>query len=159
MSLVRVGKILLVLMVAFPCMYVGACVYRIHRHRAVYDRMETAIARMALRPPSDVTDDQWAYCMLRTWNLHTNYGGDDYIPTRDLQRIVEEFEVKIDAGPSLSTIDWLWDAYSRSAPRAHNYERYRPTSAVNRSELEAGNHGGNPLSWWRTEYERRVSRR
>jgi hypothetical protein len=156
----RVGMILAVLIVALPCAYFGAHLYRYYRHGRVSDRMETAITRLALNCPSDLTDDQWAYCILWTWNLHCNYGVvPDYIPTADLERIVEDLEGKIDAGPSLATIDWLWDEYYRWAPSAHNYERYRPTSPANQSQLEAGAHGGNPLSWWRSEYERRVAKR
>ena len=120
--------------------------------------METAITRLAFHCPSDLTDDQWAYCILWTWNLHGNYGVvPDFIPTADLQRIVEQFEAKIDAGPSLATIDWLWDEYYRSVPGAHEYERYRPTSPAN--QLEAGTRGSYPLSWWRSEYEQRVAKR
>ena len=161
MRRVRVGMILAaVLIVAVPCAYFGAHIYRYSRHGRVSDRMKTAITRLALNCPDDLTDDQWAYCIGWTWNLHGNYGLlPDYIPTDDLERIVEEFEAKIDAGPSLATIDWLWDEYYRSAPSAHNYERFRPTSPANQSQLEAGAHGGNPLSWWRSEYERRATKR
>lgn len=137
--------------------FFGSAIYRFKRHRNLSDRMETAITRLAMHHPHDLTEDQWAYCIAWTWNLHVNYGGHpDYIPTDELERIVEEFEAKIDNGPNLATIDWLWDEYYRAYPRAHNYETWRPTSPANRSQFETGDHGGNPLAEWRSRYEERV---
>ncbi|HUG19433.1 MAG TPA: hypothetical protein VMM56_10670 [Planctomycetaceae bacterium] len=119
--------------------------------------METAITRLALHRPSDLTDDQWAYCILYTWNLHTGYGGvPSYVPTDDLERIVAEFETRIDAGPDLATIDWLWEEYFRAYPRARNYNKYWPTSPDYLARFEAGDHGGYPLSYWRSKYEQRI---
>ena len=156
---VRVAPILAaILLVATPCVYVSVHIYRYKRHGRVSDRMQTAIARLALHRPDDLTDDQWAYCILWTSNLHCNCGVvPDFIPTDELQRIVEEFEAKIDAGPSLATIDWLWDEYHRSS--SVDYQRWRPTSADNRSQFEAGAHSGNPLSHWRSEYEQLTTER
>ena len=130
------------------------------RHRQASDRMEIAIARLAFHRPGHLTDDQWAYCILLTWNLHSNYGViPQYLPTDDLERIVAELEAKIEAGPDLATIDWLWDEYFKAYPRARNYDHWRPTLPANRSQFEAGAHGGYPLSHWRSEYKRMVSHR
>ncbi len=114
--------------------------------------MKRAITRLAFHCPDDLTDKQWVYCIHWTWNLHGNCGViPDYIPTNDLQRIVEEFETKIDAGPNLATIDWLWDEYDRSS--SIGYERFRPTSAENWAQLETWYYR-DELSWWQSEYER-----
>lgn len=113
--------------------------------------------RLSLSCPNELSDDQWVYCIVWTWNLHSNYGLlPGYIPTSDLQRIVEEFESKINAGPNLTTIDWFWDEYFLAAPLAHNYEHWRPTSPANKTQFQTGAHGGNPLLDWRAQYEQRV---
>ena len=158
---VRVGMILVaVLVVALPCGYFCMRAYPYHRHRRVSDRMEIAIARLAFNRPEALTDDQWAHCIFWTWNLHDNFGSvPDFIPTADLERILAEFEAKIDAGPNRATIDWLWDEYYRSAPNAHGYEKYRPTLPNNLADIEPGSYDDdNSLSWWRSEYDRLTSR-
>ena len=87
---------------------------RWERHGRVSDRMEMAILRLAFHRPSDLTDDQWAYCISWTYNLHRNFGViPDWFPTDELERVVETLEAEIDAGPSLATIDWIWDEYCR----------------------------------------------
>ncbi len=152
---VPAGMIPVVLIVIVLCAFFATYMYRYGRHQRVSGRMDTAILRLALNRPDDLTDDQWAYCILWTWNLHCNCGVlPSLIPTTDLERIATELESKIDAGPNLDTIDWLWDEYVQSAPGAHNYERFRPTSPDNQSELEVGAHAGNPLSKWCSKYER-----
>lgn len=149
-------RLALVLIVLASVVYCGHFKYRFHRHSRADDRMKIAITHLSLNRPDDLTDDQWAYCILWTWNLHCNYGYFSYIPTGELERIVEEFEAKSEAGPSLETIDWLWDEYMRTAPRAAHFEHFRPTSPGNRSEFEDGAHGGNPLSSWQANYEEMV---
>jgi len=130
-------------------------ILKFHRHRQATHRMEIAITRLAFHRPEHLTDDQWAYCILWTWMLHVNYGGvPSYVPTEDLERIVTEFEARIDAGPDLATIDWLWDEYFKAYPRARNYDHWRPTSPENREYFEAGAHSGNPLSDWQTKFKR-----
>ncbi|MBN1908424.1 MAG: hypothetical protein JW818_01680 [Pirellulales bacterium] len=151
------GMILVaVLVIALPCVYFGTKFYRYYRHSRVSDRMKAAITRLAFYRPDDLTDDQWAHCIFWTWNLHGNYGVvPDFIPTADLERMVTEFEAKIDEGPNRATIDWLWDEYYRSAPNAHNYEQFRPTLPNNLADLEAGVYDDDySLSWWRSEHER-----
>ena len=121
-------------------------------------KMETTIMRLAVSGPADLTDDQWAYCIVWTWNLHCACGTHpSLLPTAELTRLVAELQAKIDAGPNLATIDWFWDEYIRLASGAHNYSHFRPTSPHNRSDFEAGAHGGHPISTWRCDYEERVA--
>lgn len=160
LRLFRVGiRFVAVLIVTLLCAYFGAHMYRSLRHTRVSDRMQMAIARLALTCPSGLAEHQWSYCIYWTWNLHCNYGIiSSYVPTEDLQRIVAEFEKKIDAGASLATIDWLWDEYYRSFSGARDYERYRPTSLDKLSELDAEFLGPYTLDWWRSKYDQKMSR-
>lgn len=153
-----IGLITAVSLTVIVCgVLMGFQMYRFHRHSRVYERMKVAITQLSMNRPDDLTDDQWAYCILWTWNLHGNYGYLPYMPTDELEGIVEEFEVKSEADPSLETIDWLWDEYMRVAPSASHYEHFRPTLLENRSDFEAGAHGGNPLSNWQESYEKMVA--
>ena len=64
---------------------------------------------------------------------------------------------EVDDYPRGLADDWIWDQYIQSYPRAHHYDRYRPTAAHNKADFEAGAHGGNPLSQLRTFYKQRVA--
>jgi hypothetical protein len=120
--------------------------------------MDVAVLRLAEHCPAELTDDQWAYCVMWTWNLHRNFGtSHTYVPTRDLARIERELQTRIDNGVDLATIDWIWDHYIQSYPRARNYDHYRPTAPHNKEAFEAGHHGGNPLSQWRADYKKEVA--
>lgn len=132
--------------------------YQNYRHLRVDKRMQSEILRLSEFRPAKLTDDQWAYCILWTWNLHSNYGFSD-ISTSDLLRLTDEFQRKVDSGPDLATIDWLWDEYLKAVPRAKNYDHFRPTSEANRADFLSGFHGGNPLSQWHSEYLRRLDRK
>lgn len=138
--------------------YVLAKVYPFIRHGHVADRMDIAILRLTETRPPELTDDQWAYCITRTWNLHCNYGLiPSYVPTHELERIERELQRRIDTGPDLATIDWIWDQYIQCCPRAKDYEHYRPTARHNKAQFEAGSHAGNPLSIWRAKYKEQVA--
>ncbi|MBD3672636.1 MAG: hypothetical protein HUJ26_03825 [Planctomycetaceae bacterium] len=129
-------------------------ILKFHQHRQATRRMEIAITRLAFHRPENLTDDQWAYCILLTWNLQTGYAHPSYIPTEEIERICAELEVRIDAGPDLATIDWFWDEYYRVYPPTQSNEWMRPTTADNREQFEAGAHGGHPLSYWQTKFKR-----
>ena len=152
--------LLVPVVLAIPCALIGAWLNDYNQNKRswrAYERMETAILRLSVHCPSDLTDDQWAFCIAHTMGLHNNFTY--FMPTTDLERIVEEFEGEIDASPSLTTIDWLWEEYYRSARGARDCEPDRPTSPANQSLLEAGIHSGNPLSMWRSMSERRVAKK
>lgn len=140
--------------------FVVARAYPLIRHRRVTERMEIAILKLAVNRPPELTDDQWAYCIAWTWNLNANYGTHpSYVPTDDLERVARGLEQRIDHGPRLATIDWVWDQYIKACPRARSYEQFRPTAPENKAAFEAGEHGGNSLSWFRSNYEQRVAQR
>jgi|GEM_PF-1549629 hypothetical protein len=146
-----------VLIVCGFCAFIAWHLIKFHRHGEVSHRMQIAITRLAFHRPKELTDDQWAYCILSTWNLQIGYAHPSYIPTADMKRIVEELEAKIEAGPDLGTIDWFWDEYYRVYPSTQSNEWMRPTTLENRSQFEAGDHGGYPLSYWQAEYKALVS--
>ncbi len=148
-------------MVVIVACFVGYVIVKIapyERHRPVAEKMSVAVLRLSEDRPADLTDDQWAYCITWTWNLHSNYGlVHSYVSTRDLERIERELHARIDNGADLGTIDWIWDQYVQSYPRARHYNHFRPTSPENKESFEAGAHGGNSLSEWRAEYRRRAA--
>ena len=159
---IRIGICLMVaLFIAIPCMYIGAEIYRSRRHHRVFDRMEMAISSLALYCPSDLTESQWAGCIGWTWQLNCNSASFPFMATSDLQRILEEFEAKIVAGPNLATIDWLWDEYDRFS--SIDYQRFRPTSADNLAESveheKKWGSGENPLLRWQSMHEERVGKK
>jgi hypothetical protein len=129
---------------------------RWERHGRVSDRMEMAILRLAFHRPSDLTDEQWAYCIGWTVNLHHNFGViPDWFPTDELERVAEQLEAEIDAGPSLATIDRIWDEYCREVTiTLGGHERYRPTSPDNRAAFDRSRRS---LSWYQAEYQRRLA--
>ena len=135
-----------------------ANIYPHIRHRRISDQMQTAIFRLSLYRPSGLTEDQWAFCIVWTHLLHGNYGGDPYyVPTDDLKRILKGTQQRINSGPDLATIDWIWDQYERSCPEIVDaYEHNRPTAPHRADEFKAGAHGGNPLSWFCARYQQRV---
>ena len=155
-------------MIWFPCTILIAAMlcmggliapgwYHMHRHRPVQDAMDVAILRLAESVPAGLTDDQWAYCILWTWQLHSNYGSFSFIPTDELERIQRELDRRIDRGADLATINWFWDQYIQAYPPAARYDHWRPTAPANHAEFTAGSHGGNPLSVWRADYTRRLA--
>ena len=124
------------------------------RHRNVADRMSLTILSLAEKRPAELTEDQWAFCILGGWNLHSNYGLiPEYVPTADLERIEKQFRVKIDQGVDVSLFDWLWDEYIRAYPGASFYNHWRPTADHNREAFDSGDHSGNPLSEWQQRYK------
>lgn len=134
--------------------------YPLVRHRRATERMECAILALAVNRPSELTDDQWAYCIAWTWNLHANYGTHpSYVPTDDLERIATGLEEQIRQGPGLATIDWVWDQVMTAYPPARHYEQYRPTASENKAAFEAGDHGGNSLGWFRSQYKQRIAQK
>ncbi|MBC8290143.1 MAG: hypothetical protein H8E37_07480 [Planctomycetes bacterium] len=123
------------------------------RHRNVAERMSVTILSLSEHRPPNVTEDQWAFCLLQAWNLHSNYGGvPSYVPTDDLIEIEKGLRKKIDEGVDLTLFDWLWDEYIRAYPRAANYNKWRPTSEMHKEQFESGAHGGNPLPYWQKRY-------
>ncbi len=112
--------------------------------------------RFAYYRPNDLTDEQWASCLSWTYNLHHNYGvHPDWFPTDELQRVVEKLEVEID--PSLATIDWIWDEYSRIVTIGlGGHEKHRPTCPTNRAKFERSRR---TLARYQTEYKRRLAER
>ena len=80
--------------------------YPLFRHRPVADRMDLAILRLAEDCPPELTEDQWAYCVAWTWNLHCNYGlFPNYVSTSDLDLIEQELQQRLDNGADLATIE------------------------------------------------------
>lgn len=132
-------------------------VYRSIRHRQAREEMATAITRLAMHQPPGIAKEQWAFCIHWTWNLHANFGAMFYAPTGGLQRLARQLNSRIDSGPDLSTIDWVWDQYIEMYPPSAAYEKWRPTSPQNREAFLMGSEalGGSPLSWWQSEYRRR----
>jgi hypothetical protein len=138
--------------------YLAVKVYPFTRHRPVAKRMEVTILRLSKEVPAGLTEEQWAYCIVYTWMLHGNFGSmPSHVPTDDLIRIERGLQEKIDQGADLATIDWVWNQYIKGYPRARHFDHFRPTAPNNKTDFEAGNHGGNPLSQWRADYERRVT--
>ncbi|MDB5391113.1 MAG: hypothetical protein JWM11_6759 [Planctomycetaceae bacterium] len=137
--------------------YVASLAWPTYLHRRACEKLDIEVLRLAVNRPEDLTDDQWAYCVTYTWIMHSNYGSIEYyISTSDLEQLADELHDKIDAGPDLATIDWFWDAYLQAAPRSQSLKNFRPTAPSNRDALKAGGHGGNPLSQWRRDYEKRT---
>lgn len=130
------------------------------RHQAVSDKMEIAILSLATKRPRELTADQWAHCVTWTWNLHCNFGQLPYeIPTNDLDQIASGLQERVEQGPDLATIDWVWDQYMESCPSARNCEHWRPTAPDNRDAFQVGYHGVNALARWKSDYKRRVAQR
>jgi hypothetical protein len=124
------------------------------RQFQVRDRMSLTILSLAERRPPELTEDQWAYCILWTWNLHSNYSSfASYISTDDLERIEKGLRERTKSEVSLETIDWFWDEYTGANSKVANYDHFRPTAPENRADFEAGAHGGNPLSGWQQDYK------
>ena len=132
-------------------------VYGHMRHYRADRRMEEAILKLSLNVPPEFTDGQWAYCILRTWNLHSNYAHVSYTPTAAIERMSAELLVRIDAGANRNTIDWFWDEYMQASPSARNYRRFHPTIPENREELESGL-DDEELLWQRSQYRDRTAR-
>jgi hypothetical protein len=101
--------------------------YRAIRHQQARAEMETAITRLAMRCPPDIADEQWEICIFWTRKLHEDYGENGYAPTDDLERITRQLNNRLEVGPDVSTIDWLWDQYIEMDPRAAAYEKVRAT--------------------------------
>ena len=121
--------------------------------------MENSILRLAETLPSGLTEDEWAYCIYWTWNLNANFGSAlDYVPTNDLERICRGLEDRINRGADLTTIDWVWDQFTKAYPPASAYEKYRPTSAQNATALRTTAMTDESLSYFRSEYQRRRAR-
>ena len=124
------------------------------RHRKVADRMSLTILSLAEKRPAELTEDQWAFCVMWAWNLHNNYGlVPEYVPTAELERIETHFRVKIDQGVDVRLFDWLWDEYIQAYPGASFYNHWRPSADHNREAFGSGNHSGNPLSEWQQRYK------
>ena len=126
---------------------------RLQRHRSAREQMSVTILSLSEHRPPEITEDQWAYCLIQAWNLHSNYGGvPSHVPTDDLIEIEKGLRKKIEEGVDLKLFDWLWDEYIRAYPPAVFYNQWRPTADHNREQFESGAHGGNPLSDWQKEY-------
>lgn len=96
---------------------------------ANYSRIETLIAQLAMTRPRDVTDPQWSGCIYWTWQLHTNYGGDNYFDHAASCTFADEFEQRLDGQVSLQAVDWIWDQYIQHTKGAQRYsDKYRPTT-------------------------------
>jgi hypothetical protein len=151
---------LLLIAALFVLGFAGAIGWFIHKvevHRRWYHRVEYLILQLAPKRPADVTPEQWAMCLLHTWNLHTNYGGLEYFPEEAREPFAAEFERHLQEPVTLKTIDQIWDDYTRFAPRSKGYMRYLPTtpSMLEEAEILVQNGGDYLLDEWLNRLERR----
>jgi len=97
-------------------------------HMRWYRKVEFLILQLTPKRPAEVTDAQWAQCLLHTWNLHTNFGPPGYFADGERYAFAAEFERRLQGDVGLATVDWIWDEYARNA-RARSYMHYRPTTS------------------------------
>ena len=94
------------------------------QHSAVNYQMETSLLRMAFHRPEEVSEGQWVRCIGWSWQLIGNSASNPvYMSTQDLRWIKENLDAKIDNGPSLETISWLWNEVDHRSKI--NYRRHR----------------------------------
>ena len=100
--------------------------YKAYVHSRWRRHVELLILRLAPKRPADVTSEDWAHCLIWTWNLHANYGYFGCIADDQREPLVREFERLLDEPVTLNSIDQIWDEYIRRNPRANAYLRFRP---------------------------------
>ncbi|MBI3860961.1 MAG: hypothetical protein HY290_03610 [Planctomycetia bacterium] len=112
--------------------------YKAHVHRRWHEHVQILILRLAPQRPDDVTPEAWALCVFWTLNLHGNYGGPSYFPEEQREPFVREVESMLREPVTLGTVDKVWDAYVRHAPRAQSYLQFRPTDPQMAKTYSAG---------------------
>ena len=136
------------------CAYLGPIFYKASRHSTEYKRLETTIHGLSFHCPEDVTGAQWTNCILWSHQLVGNCASTaSSMPTSEVQRIQEELETKINGGPDLETIDWLWDELVRYS--MIDYQQYRPTLPDNKVKPSEFDNWEDELLWLQKEYEAR----
>jgi hypothetical protein len=128
----------------------GWVIYKATVHKNWYHRVDHLILQLAPKHPADVTPEQWAMCLHHTWNLHTNYGGLGYFPEEAREPFAAEFERHLKEPVSLTTIDQIWNDYTRFCPRSKGYMRYLPTTPamLGEAEIQVRQLGADSLDAW-----------
>jgi hypothetical protein len=120
--------------------------------------METSILRLSFHRPDDLSEEQWAGCIFLSYNLAGNSAPvESYMPTLYLERIQSELEARIDAGPDLMTIEWLWDEFKSYSKI--DYQQYRPTLPHWWEDISTPGGGHERLLDFQTWYKERVTER
>lgn len=153
---IRLAAIVAIVVVAGLIAKFASEVWAWKRHGAAVDELDVAILRLAEHSPPELTDDQWAYCVMWTLNLHSNYS---YIcrDTPAVRQLTRDVHARIDDGVDITDIDWIWDRYFELIPRAKNYDHFRPTAEANAEGLQRGDHGNNPLSSFQEKYREKLA--
>ncbi|TWT66057.1 hypothetical protein [Allorhodopirellula solitaria] len=91
------------------------------------DRIDRRIDSLALYPPSDTTDLEWAVHVYWTHNLHGNSMPLAYASTDSLWHLDDELDDALNSRPTRKTIDDLWVRYSEMTSLGAEYRRkYEP---------------------------------
>jgi len=123
-----------------------------------YESVEDRLLALAERRPEEIPPAEWAFCLLYTWNLHTNHGPGFESSQRD--RFLAEFDKRLKGRVDLSTIDWIWDEYvAHSKGGAHYSQMCRPTSAMVHREFLEAEPGKFQLQPWLDDLRERRARR
>lgn len=129
-------------------------------HDKWFDAVNYRILQLAEKRPDGVSREQWASCILMTWNLNWNCGA---LPTwfqpsaRD--PFLAEFDRRLQGKVDIGTIDWIWDQYCLYSTRGFSYSRvYRPTTPESLVPAEAKAVGEYNLDVWLERLERRRKR-
>ena len=112
----------------------GVCAFwvryvEVANHHEWYHRVHADIVALADKQPPDVSRGQWEFMIWWTLNLHANCAA---MPTQvertDRDQFVEELEQRMHRLVSTTTIDWIWDEYTRISRYGQSYsDRFRPT--------------------------------
>jgi hypothetical protein len=98
-------------------------------------RAEAKIRELRHKRPPDVSQGSWEFLVGWTMNLSANCAAipKDGITDRDQEAFLQEFDERLQRGPDVATIDWIWDEYIRltkhgQTKHGQSYsDKYRPT--------------------------------
>jgi hypothetical protein len=119
----RITRLLLGAALAFGVV-VGAWFVHQIRRAQLSNSILTKIDILALYPPNDTPELQWAVLVYWTHNLHGNSIPHVYASYSSLRELDRFLDASLAEGPRRRTIDGLWDRY---AAISDSGSRYRAT--------------------------------
>ncbi len=86
--------------------------YQVYRD-SIWRNIVRKIDRLALTPPKDMTELEWASVVYWTHNLHCNTIPPFYGDLKKIKELDAFIENAAERGPDMATIDGLWNRYAQ----------------------------------------------
>jgi hypothetical protein len=83
----------------------------------------TKIDRLALHPPNNMSELEWAVHVYWTHNLHCNAMPREYASYSSIREVEQTLDDTLTNGPNRLAIEAIWDRYAKMTPSGAAYQQ------------------------------------